>query len=123
MLSQRMQSEQPAVNSCCACSLLWAHRGMALAYNWMLLELMGHHDVYTALVDAVAKGSLKEPFSAADFRHACPGFGEGTYRAFLWKHSATDEKNTRLLEKVAPGKFRLARPLRYGVEEGRVSRS
>jgi hypothetical protein len=46
---------------------------------------MSHHDVYTALVNAVAAGTLKEPFSAADFRQACPGFGDGTYRAFLWR--------------------------------------
>jgi hypothetical protein len=75
---------------------------------------MSHHDVYSALVDAVAKGTLTEPFSAADFRHACPGFGEGTYRAFLWKHSGSGKNDTRLLEKVAPGKFRLSRPLQYG---------
>ena len=49
------------------------------------LKRMSHHDVYSALVDAVAAGTLKEPFSAAGFRHACPGFGEATYRAFLWE--------------------------------------
>jgi hypothetical protein len=72
---------------------------------------MTHHDVYTALVNAVTEGTLKEPFSAADFRHACPGFGDGTYRAFLWKHSGSGRNDTRLLEKVSAGKFRLVRPL------------
>jgi hypothetical protein len=75
---------------------------------------MSNHDVYSALVDAVAAGTLKEPFSAVDFRHACPCFGEGTYRAFLWKHSGSGKNDTRLLDKVAPGKFRLSRPLKYG---------
>lgn len=67
---------------------------------------MAFHEVYRALVTAVENGTLAEPFSSADFEKACPGFGRGTYRAFLWKHSGGG-KETALLEKVAPGRFRL----------------
>jgi predicted aspartyl protease len=42
--------------------------------------------VITTIDGALASGRLKEPFSNEDFRAACPGFGEGTYNAFLWKH-------------------------------------
>jgi hypothetical protein len=44
------------------------------------------HEVYRAIVRTVHAGSLTEPFSADDFRRACPAFGKGTYQAFLWKH-------------------------------------
>ena len=35
---------------------------------------------------AVRAGRLQQPFSTEDFEAACPGFGRGTYQAFLWKH-------------------------------------
>src|SRR5687767_4743166 len=43
--------------------------------------------VYRSLVEAVNGGHLGEPFGQAGFRQACQGFADGTYRAFLWKHS------------------------------------
>jgi len=73
------------------------------------------HEVYSALVQAVNSGKLKEPFTKADFQTACPGFGDGTYRAFLWKHSRAGSADTLLLEKVAPGKFTVIRPFKYGL--------
>ncbi len=36
-----------------------------------------------AIDAALRMGKLHEPFSNADFRCACPGFGDGTYNAFL----------------------------------------
>lgn len=44
------------------------------------------HEVYGAIVDAIRAGALIEPFSKENFRAACPGFGNGTYNAFLDKH-------------------------------------
>jgi hypothetical protein len=41
------------------------------------------HRVYGAIVAAVRSGRLTEPFSKADFKRVCPGFGAGTYQAFL----------------------------------------
>jgi hypothetical protein len=76
-----------------------------------------YHKVYRALVEAVTSGKLQEPFGQAEFRRVCPGFAEGTYRAFLWKHSGggsdTANANSQLLERTAPGKFRLMRPFNY----------
>ena len=45
---------------------------------------MPKHEVYECIVKAVKNGNMKEPFSAGDFEKACPGFGIGTYRAFLY---------------------------------------
>lgn len=75
-----------------------------------------YHKVYAALVGAVNAGQIVEPFSAAEFRVKCPGFAEGTYRAFLWKHSGGGEsaaKDSVLLERVLPGRFKLVRPFKY----------
>jgi hypothetical protein len=59
---------------------------------------------------------LKEPFSRREFKKACPGFGEGTYNAFLDKHALGNPgEASELLERVAPGKFKLIRPVKYGV--------
>ena len=78
---------------------------------------MKYHKVYRALVDAVTSGKLPEPFGQAEFRRVCPGFAEGTYRAFLWKHSGGGDgpsvSNSQLLERTAPGRFRLIRPFKY----------
>jgi hypothetical protein len=47
---------------------------------------MANYKVYSAIVSAVKNGSLKEPFTNDDFRRACQGLGQGTYKAFLHKH-------------------------------------
>lgn len=75
-----------------------------------------YQEVYAALVEAVSAGRIVEPFSAADFRSGCPGFAEGTYRAFLWKHSGGDgpaAKDSVLLERTGPGRFKLVQPFHY----------
>jgi hypothetical protein len=74
-----------------------------------------YQQVYRSLVEAVVDGRLKEPFGPADFRRACPGLSDGTYRAFLWKHSGGGGtegpgRDTVLLDRMAPGKFKLVRP-------------
>lgn len=74
------------------------------------------HKVYSAIVTAIKNGTLQEPFTKSDFRKACPGFGDGTYNAFLDKHSKGNPGgNSELFERVAPGKFRCLRPFRYGL--------
>jgi hypothetical protein len=74
------------------------------------------HKVYTAIVNSVRSGKLKEPFSTDDFRSACPGLGPGTYTAFLHKHAAGNPgNNTELFERVAPGRIECVRPFKYGV--------
>jgi hypothetical protein len=74
---------------------------------------MARHRVYRAIVNAVQSGGLAEPFGPDDFRRACPGFGAGTYKAFLHKHRRGNPGgNSELFERVAPGKFRLLRPVR-----------
>lgn len=45
------------------------------------------HRVYEAIVREVKNGSLNEPFSRDNFRASCPGFGKGTYNAFLDRHA------------------------------------
>jgi hypothetical protein len=79
-----------------------------------LLRDVKYHTVYRALVEAVTGGKLQEPFGQADFRRVCPGFADGTYRAFLWKHSGGGSvpSESLLLERIAPGRFRLARPFK-----------
>ena len=62
--------------------------------------------VATAIDGALANGKLIEPFSNDDFRRACPRFGKGTYRAFLWKHRTGNGHRTALFELVGPNKFR-----------------
>jgi len=77
---------------------------------------MARHKAYRCIVNAVRNGRLREPFTKDDFRRACPGFGEGTYNAFLYKHMVGNPGgNSELFEKVAPGKFRLVRPIKYGI--------
>lgn len=74
------------------------------------------HEVYKAIVKAVKAGILAEPFSKDDFRAACPGFGAGTYNAFLDKHARGNPGgSSELFERVAPGKFKCLRPFRYGL--------
>ena len=77
---------------------------------------MSQHKVYASIVSAVREGRLREPFTPADFRRACPGLGGGTYQAFLHKHRLGNPSGTsELFELVGPGKFRLLRPIRYGL--------
>jgi|TARA_B100001964_G_scaffold184511_1_gene204499 hypothetical protein len=66
---------------------------------------------------AVKMGSLNEPFTSEDFRKACPGFGEGTYLAFLHKHRIGNPGGvSELFERVSSGQFKLVRPIKYGIE-------
>lgn len=86
----------------------------------MVLERVGiptmAHRVYGAIVAAVRSGRLTEPFSKADFKSACPGFGAGTYQAFLDKHRAGNPgRNSELFARVKPGYFSCIRPFRYGL--------
>jgi predicted aspartyl protease len=55
---------------------------------------------------ALTTGRPVEPFSNQDFRHACPGFGNGTYQAFLWKHRRGNGRTTELFELVGPNRFK-----------------
>jgi hypothetical protein len=74
------------------------------------------HEVYRAIVGAIRAGALGEPFSKENFRTACPGFGNGTYNAFLDKHRRGNPGgNSELFERVSPGEFKCLRPFRYGV--------
>ena len=48
------------------------------------------------------------------FRLACPGFGKGTYQAFLDKHSFRNPGgNSELFLRVSPGQFKCIRPFKY----------
>lgn len=77
---------------------------------------MSDHLVYSAIVRAVKSGHLREPFEIKEFRIACPGFGEGTYQAFLYKHRKGNPGGTsELFKLVSKGKFRLLRPFKYGL--------
>jgi hypothetical protein len=74
------------------------------------------HMVYETIVAAVKTGRLREPFSKAEFRTACPGLGNGTYNAFLWKHRQGNTGDTsELFDLVSSGRFRCLRPFRYGL--------
>ena len=76
---------------------------------------MSKHKVYRAIVEAVRSRQIIEPFRTADFRMACPGLGEGTYKAFLSKHAACNGKNTELFVRVERGRYSLIRPYLYGL--------
>ena len=74
------------------------------------------HGVYTSIVQAVRRGGLKEPITKDGFRNACPGWREGTYNAFLDKHRVDNPGgNSELFIRVAPGKFKLVKPIKYGI--------
>lgn len=78
---------------------------------------MAGHKVYRCIVEAVKSGILEEPFTKYDFRNACPNLGEGTYNAFLDKHRVGNPGgNSELFEKIAPGRFKLVRPAKYGFD-------
>ena len=75
------------------------------------------HRVYRAIVAAVKEGRLKEPFTKEDFRRECPGFGNGAYNAFLWKHRRGNPGGaSELFEEVKTGKFCTLKPFKYGVD-------
>ena len=74
------------------------------------------HRVYAAIVYAVKTGKLIEPFNKQNFQKACPGYGDGTYNAFLHKHRESNPGgNSELFKKVGPGMFRCSRPFKYGL--------
>ena len=75
---------------------------------------MRRHRIYSAIVTSVKSGDLKEPFGSNEFKKACPGFAEGTYKVFLNKHrKGNPGGNSELFIRVSPGKFRLAKPNLY----------
>jgi hypothetical protein len=77
---------------------------------------MADHKIYRAIVQAVEGGRLQEPFGTFEFQASCPGLGQGTYQAFLYKHRRGNPGgNSELFEQVAPGRFVLMRPLKYGL--------
>ena len=79
---------------------------------------MTKHKVYSQIIRAKTTGQLLEPFGIADFRLVCPGLGEGTYQAFLYKHRLGNSGgNSELFELVAPRKFRLIHPYKYGLQD------
>jgi hypothetical protein len=74
------------------------------------------HRAYGSIVGAVRTGRLREPFSKQDFSRVCPGFGRGTYQAFLSKHALGNPGGaSELFERVAPGRYRCVRPFKYGL--------
>lgn len=74
------------------------------------------HRVYTAIIKAIKNGQMTESFSVRDFEMCCPGFGKGTYNAFLYKHTKNNQGgNSKLFEKIATGRFRCLRPFKYGL--------
>lgn len=77
---------------------------------------MKRHTVYSRLVEAAKRSTIKEPFTVGDFQRACPGFGKGTYKAFLYKHRiGNTRQNSELFEWVSPGKFKFVKPFKYGL--------
>jgi len=77
---------------------------------------MTGHKVYASIVAAVKQNKLKEPFTSDEFRIVCKGFGEGTYNAFLYKHrKGNPGENSELFEMISQGKFKLLKPIKYGL--------
>jgi len=67
--------------------------------------------VYRSIVEAIQQKRLKEPFTSHDFKEACPGWAEGTYNVFLWKHRQDNPGGyTEYFELGLPGRFKLIRP-------------
>ena len=74
------------------------------------------HKVYSAIIKAIRDGKMAKPFTKHDFEMCCPGFGNGTYNAFLYKHIKNNTGDySELFEKVAPGRFQCLRPFKYGL--------
>jgi len=75
------------------------------------------HRVYSRIIEVLAIGQLAEPFANAEFAQATPELGKGTHNAFLHKHAVGNPGgNSELFKRVAPGRFRIVRPLKYGFE-------
>ena len=78
---------------------------------------MAYHALYRDIVNAVRSGKLKEPFSANDVKNACPGYSPNTYHTFLPKHrKGNPGGNSELFERIEPGKYKLLRPIKYGIK-------
>jgi len=66
--------------------------------------------IVQSIESAVRAGRLRQPFSNKDFEAACPGFGRGTYQAFLWKHrEGNPSGQTEHFKLVASNQFVLLR--------------
>ena len=67
-------------------------------------------EIYKSIAEAVRHGKLKEPFTSHDFKKACPGWTDGTYNAFLWKHRLGNPGGyVEFFKKISPGEFILLR--------------
>jgi len=78
---------------------------------------MRENRMYGSIVEAVKRGILREPFSANDLRKVCSGFAHETYRTFPYKHRLGNPGGySELFVLVAPGRFKLRRPFRYGFD-------
>ena len=56
---------------------------------------------------AVRSGKLREPFSPAAVKRACPGWADKTYHVFLSKHAVGNGTTTELFIRVARGRYKL----------------
>lgn len=56
---------------------------------------------------AVRSDRLREPFSAAMVKRACPGWADKTYQVFLSKHAIGNGTTSELFIRVAPGRYKL----------------
>ena len=73
------------------------------------------HKVYSFIIKAIENGTLAEPFSIKDFKQNCPRLGDGTYKAFLYKHKVGNKGgNPELFTKIGRNKFVMVRPFLYG---------
>ncbi len=73
------------------------------------------HKVYAAIIAAIKKGRLRQPFSSNDFRTACPTFADGTYSTFLAKHAIDNPgDNSELFIRVGRGLYKCIKPFKYG---------
>lgn len=64
--------------------------------------------IFQSIRNAKDKNLLNEPFSAKDFKKACPGFADNTYKNFLPKHAkGNPSKTTEIFHRIARGKYAL----------------
>ena len=77
--------------------------------------MAGPSSVVAAVDRAIGRGCLNEPFSNEEFEKTCPGFGAGTYNAFLWKHrKGNPSRQKEYFELVGKNLFRRIRAPREG---------